>query len=97
MGGSGSVSTKKIKLKEWNHVAAQIKDRAHVYYINGEPAGNFPAKNPPPGKADTADALVGKTHERTRRHRHGARCNRRPSERQAGNHMGYVESDTIKD
>ena len=66
VGGSGSVSTGKVKLDEWQHVVAQIEDGAHIYYINGEPAGDFPGKNPAPGKAYTADALVGKTHEGSR-------------------------------
>ena len=31
--------------------------------MNGEAAGEFPGKGAPPGKADQADVLVGRTHE----------------------------------
>lgn len=66
VGGSGSVSTGTVELNVWEHVVAVIEDKAHKYYINGEPAGEFPGKNPPPGKADTADVVIGKTHEGSR-------------------------------
>lgn len=67
VGGSGSVCNKKVPLEEWVHVVAQVEDGSiHKYWVNGESAGEFPGKNPPPGKADTADVLVGKTHEGSR-------------------------------
>lgn len=67
VGGSGSVCNKKVPLEEWVHVVAQVDDGStHKYWVNGESAGEFGGKNPPPGKADTADVLVGKTHEGSR-------------------------------
>ena len=65
--GGGSVCNKKVPLDEWVHVAAQVHEgTTHKYWVNGEPAGSFGGKNPPPGKADTADVFVGKTHEGNR-------------------------------
>ena len=66
VGGSGSVCNKKVPLDEWAHVVAQVDGGTHRYWVNGELAGEPGGKNPPPGKADTADALVGKTHEGNR-------------------------------
>ena len=66
VGGSGSVCNKNVPLEEWVHVAAQVDGGTHRYWVNGEHAGESGGKNPPPGKADTADALVGKTHEGNR-------------------------------
>ena len=47
---------------------AQVDDghNTHRYWVNGENAGEFGGKNAPPGKADTADVLVGRTHEGNR-------------------------------
>ena len=64
--GSGSVCTGKIALNEWQHVAAQIDNGTHRYWLNGENVGEFGGKNPPPGKADTANVLVGRTPEANR-------------------------------
>lgn len=66
VGGSGSVCNGKVPLNEWVHVAAQVEGNTHRYWINGESAGEFGDKNPPPGKADTEDVLIGKTHEGNR-------------------------------
>ena len=67
VGGSGSVCNKKVPLEEWVHVVAQVDDgTTHKYWVNGESAGEFGGKNAPPGKADTAELLVGKTHEGSR-------------------------------
>lgn len=66
VGGSGSVSAETVALNEWQHVVAQVIGDAHKFYINGQLAGEFPGKNPPPGLADTANVLVGKTHENSR-------------------------------
>ena len=65
-GGSGSVCTGKVALNEWQHVAAHVEDGTHRYWLNGETAGEFGGQNPLPGTADTADVLVGKTHEGNR-------------------------------
>ena len=65
-GGSGSVCTGKVVLNEWQHVAAHVEDGTHRYWLNGENVGEFPGQNPLPGAADTADVLVGKTHESQR-------------------------------
>ena len=65
--GGGSVCDKKIPLNEWVHVVAQVDGGStHKYWVNGEAAGEFGGKNNPPGKADTADVLVGRTHEGNR-------------------------------
>ena len=66
VGGSGSVCNGKIALNEWQHVAAQVDNGTHRYWINGESVGEFAGKNPPPGNADSSDVLVGKTHEGNR-------------------------------
>ncbi len=62
-GGSGSVCTGKIALNEWQHVVAHVENGMHRYWLNGENVGEFGDKNALPGAADTADVLVGKTHE----------------------------------
>jgi hypothetical protein len=64
--GAGSVCNGKVGLDEWQHVVGQVDDGTHRYWINGEMAGEFAGKPPPPGKADTDDVLVGKTHEGSR-------------------------------
>ncbi len=65
--GGGSVCNKKIPLNEWVHVVAQVADgTTHKYWVNGESAGEFGGKSPPPGKADTATVLIGRTHEGNR-------------------------------
>ena len=65
--GGGSVCNKKVPLEEWVHVVAQVDGGStHKYWVNGEAAGEFGGKNNPPGKADTADVLVGRTHEGNR-------------------------------
>ncbi len=65
--GGGSVCDKKIPLNEWVHVVAQVDGgTTHKYWVNGEAAGEFDGKNNPPGAADTATLLVGKTHENNR-------------------------------
>ena len=66
VGGAGSVCNGKVALEEWQHVVAQVDDGTHRYWINGENVGDFGGKPPPPGKADTAEVLVGKTHEGNR-------------------------------
>ena len=63
----GSLSNKKVALKKWEHVVAQMTEKkAHRYYVNGELAGESPGKGALPGKADKQDVFVGKTHEGAR-------------------------------
>jgi hypothetical protein len=64
--GIGTVSTTKVPLNEWLHVAAIVVDGTHQYYINGEDAGKGGAGINLPGLSDTADVLVAKTWEGTR-------------------------------
>ncbi|RKU19809.1 hypothetical protein C6500_09805 [Candidatus Poribacteria bacterium] len=65
--GGGSVCDKKVPLNEWVHVVAQVDGgTTHKYWVNGEAAGEFGGKSNPPGAADTATLLVGKTHESNR-------------------------------
>lgn len=63
---AGSVCNGKVPLNEWVHVAAQVEGDTHRYWINGETAGEFGGKNSPPGKADTDNVLIGRTHEGNR-------------------------------
>ena len=39
--GGGSVCEGKIALNEWQHVAAQVDDGTHRYWLNGENVGEF--------------------------------------------------------
>lgn len=64
--GGGSTCTGEVKLNEWQHVVGQMDSGTHRYWVNGENAGEFGGKSPPPGKADTDDVLIGKTHETNR-------------------------------
>ncbi len=64
--GIGTVSSTTIPLNEWVHVAAVVVDGGHKYYLNGAPDGVGGAGIVLPGVADTANVLVGKTHEGTR-------------------------------
>lgn len=64
--GAGTVSTTKVPLNEWVHIAAVVVEGKHIYYINGEPAGEGGSGIKLPGVSDTADVLVGKTHEGSR-------------------------------
>ena len=63
---AGGSTSKKIKLNEWQHVVAQVKDEKHLYYINGEDGGGGASGVKLPGKKDTATVVVGKSHEATR-------------------------------
>lgn len=62
----GSVSTTKVPLDEWVHVAAvaETSDNGgwHRYYINGEPAGEkfFPDFKALPGDTSTDDVGIGR-------------------------------------
>ena len=63
VGGDGSACNGKLKLREWQHVVAQVDDGTHRYWINGENVGEFGGKPPPPGKIDTMSVRIGRTHE----------------------------------
>ncbi len=64
--GGGSACDGKVVENEWQHVAAQVDDGVHRYWINGENVGEYAGKPNPPGKADTANVFIGKTHEGNR-------------------------------
>ncbi|MCH8219545.1 MAG: hypothetical protein IH892_22560, partial [Planctomycetes bacterium] len=59
----GSSSTGTFTLNEWTHVAAQVVDGHHQYYINGEDAGTGGAGTILPGAADTGPVYIGRTAE----------------------------------
>ncbi len=58
-----SVCTGEVKLNTWQHVVAQVDGTTHRYWLNGKKAGEFGGKKPPPGKADTQNVMIGRTHE----------------------------------
>lgn len=68
----GSVSTAKVPLKEWVHVAVVAETGknggTHRYYVNGEPGGerSFPGLTTLPGDSDMQDVLIGRTWENSR-------------------------------
>lgn len=64
--GAGSVCNGNVPLNEWVHVVGQVDEGTHRYYVNGVNVGESGGKGSPPGEADTADVLVGKTHEGSR-------------------------------
>jgi hypothetical protein len=60
----GSNSTGVVPLNEWVHVAASMTAGGqHLYYINGEPAGEATAAATLPGTADTSTVRIGMTNE----------------------------------
>ncbi len=61
--GGGSVCEGKVALNEWQHVAAQLDNGTHRYWINGKNVGEYPNKSNPPGKADTSVVFIGTTAE----------------------------------
>lgn len=68
----GSVSTAKVPLKEWVHVAVVAETSKnggwHRYYVNGEPGGErfFAELTTLPGDSDAQDVLIGRTWEDSR-------------------------------
>ncbi|RKU24589.1 hypothetical protein C6497_17365 [Candidatus Poribacteria bacterium] len=64
--GGGSVCEGKVALNEWQHVAAQVDNGTHRYWLNGKNVGEYGGKGALPGKADTSDVFIGKTHEGNR-------------------------------
>ncbi len=65
--GYGSTSSTIVPLNEWVHVCAMVRAGAHVYFINGEPAGQDGSGIVLPGAADTANVVIGRTSEGTSR------------------------------
>ena len=67
VGGYGPLSTTQVPLNEWVHVCAMVVDGQIGFYINGEPAGLSGSGVTPPGAADTANVVIGRTDEGTSR------------------------------
>jgi len=61
--GIGTNSVGSIPLNEWVHVVASVVDGAHEYYINGVLDNRTGSGVTLPGTADTANVLIGTTHE----------------------------------
>ena len=62
--GGGSVCQQgEVKLNEWQHVAAQLDNGTHRYWINGQNVGESGGKPNPPGNADTSPVFIGTTAE----------------------------------
>jgi len=59
----GSSSSDLVPLNEWVHVAAMVVNGSHLFYINGEPAGEGGGGITLPGAADTANVVIGRTQE----------------------------------
>ncbi len=55
-----------FQIKSGSQRALSIYFMSRQYWLNGEAVGEFSGQNPLPGAADTADVLVGKTHEGNR-------------------------------
>jgi len=62
-GGTGSSSSASIPLNEWVHVVASVVGGQHEYYINGELDNATGSGITLPGASDTANVLIGMTHE----------------------------------
>ncbi|MFH1881375.1 MAG: LamG domain-containing protein [Planctomycetota bacterium] len=65
-GGVGTLSTMQVPLNEWVHVAAQVINGGHQYYINGEPAGTSGSGITLPGASDTATVRIGTARDANR-------------------------------
>ncbi len=63
----GTLSSGQVPLNEWVHVAAQVVDGHHQYYINGEDAGTGGSDIVLVGTEDTANFVIGRTQEGTSR------------------------------
>ena len=57
--GGGTVCNTAIKLNQWQHVAAQIHEGTHRYWLNGVKVHEVPNKPNPPGLNDTAPVVIG--------------------------------------
>ena len=61
-----STSALKIELNKWQHVVAQHTGKSHIYYINGELAGEFDGKDALPGLKDKESVMIARSHEGSR-------------------------------
>jgi len=61
-----SISSGSIPLDEWVHVCAMVRGGAHVYFIDGAPAGSGASDVTLPGESDTAPVVIGKASEDNR-------------------------------
>ena len=59
----GGGSHRNIALNRWQHVAAQVDNGIHRYWINGKLTAAYPVNASLPGKADTASVRVGNSHD----------------------------------
>ena len=59
----GSGSHRNIALNRWQHVATQVDNGIHRYWINGKLTAAYPVNASLPGKADTASVRVGNSHD----------------------------------
>lgn len=59
----GGHSHRNIALNRWQHVAAQVDNEIHRYWINGKLTAVYRSNAPLPGKADTASVRVGNSHD----------------------------------
>jgi hypothetical protein len=64
MGGSNSALN--VELNKWQHVVAQHTGKSHIYYINGELAGEFDGKSALPGTKDKESVMIARSHEGSR-------------------------------
>jgi len=64
--GVGTMSTTKVPLNEWAHVAAEIVGGTQKYFINGVAAGVDGTGVTLPGASDQANVVIGKTWESSR-------------------------------
>jgi hypothetical protein len=59
----GGNSHQNIVLNRWQHVAAQVDNGIHRYWINGKVTADFQVDASLPGRADTASVRVGNSHD----------------------------------
>ena len=59
----GSNSLQNIVLNRWQHVAAQVDNGIHRYWINGKVTAVFQIDVSLPGQVDTASVRVGNSHD----------------------------------
>ena len=59
----GGSSVQHILLNRWQHVAVQVDNGIHRYWINGKLDTEYPVEATLPGQADTASVRVGNSHD----------------------------------
>ena len=59
----GGNSRQNIVLNRWQHVAAQVDNGIHRYWINGKVTAAFQVDASLPGQTDTASVRVGNSHD----------------------------------